>query len=148
MPPLGRRQARHSKHGVVVCGFFRHWLTYIPVRNNLATLHPKNIHVGSATVFGVGGVVYTMVVYGSPPHQRHIACRASSFASAIELACAAHWAFNVPARLRHEMQLPQHMSVVKPVTDAALECGVKLTEKISRSAVHHPQRQARWAPDA
>jgi hypothetical protein len=66
MPPLGRRQARHSKHGVFVCGFFRHWLTYIPVRNNLATLHPKNIHVGSATVFGIGGVVYTMVVYGPP----------------------------------------------------------------------------------
>ena len=50
-------------------------------------------------------------------HQRHIACRARSFASAIELACAAHWAFNVPARLIERMQLPQHMCVVKPVIE-------------------------------
>ena len=50
-------------------------------------------------------------------HQRHIACRARSFASAIELACAAHWALNVPARLIERMQLPQHMCVMKPVID-------------------------------
>lgn len=50
-------------------------------------------------------------------HQRHIACRSRSFSSAIELACAAHWAFNVPARLIERMQLPQHMCVVKPVIE-------------------------------
>jgi DNA-binding transcriptional LysR family regulator len=46
---------------------------------------------------------------------RHIACRARSFASAIELACAAHWACNVPVRLLHRLQVPDHMAVVKPV---------------------------------
>jgi DNA-binding transcriptional LysR family regulator len=48
-------------------------------------------------------------------HPRHIACRVRSFASAIELACAAQFAFNAPARLIKGMQLPDHMAVVEPV---------------------------------
>ncbi|WP_428509614.1 LysR substrate-binding domain-containing protein [Roseateles sp.] len=47
--------------------------------------------------------------------RRHIACRARSFASAIDLACAAHCAFNVPTRLIRDMKLPKHMAVVEPV---------------------------------
>lgn len=46
---------------------------------------------------------------------RHIACRARSFASAIDIACAAHWAFNVPSRLIRHVQLPEHMCFTKPV---------------------------------
>ncbi len=46
---------------------------------------------------------------------RHIACRAPSFATAIDIACAAHWAFNVPARLIQHMTLPEHMCFTQPV---------------------------------
>lgn len=47
-------------------------------------------------------------------HQRKIACRARSFSSAIELACAGHWAFNAPQRFLKNMSLPDHMTVVQP----------------------------------
>jgi DNA-binding transcriptional LysR family regulator len=47
--------------------------------------------------------------------RRHIACRARSFAMAIELACAGHWAANVPVRLIRDVVLPDHMCLSKPV---------------------------------
>lgn len=47
--------------------------------------------------------------------RRDIACRAQSFTTAIDIACNAHWAFNVPARLISRVALPEHMCIVKPV---------------------------------
>ena len=95
------------------------------LRESFLTLLPKsalpltkdrclNLH---HVVLATGEPEPNPVDAGLSQHQRHIACRARSFASAIELACAAHWAFNVPARLIERMQLPQHMCVVKPVIE-------------------------------
>jgi len=47
--------------------------------------------------------------------RRQIACRAQSFTTAIDIACAAHWAFNVPERLIRHVPLPEHMCLIKPV---------------------------------
>lgn len=46
--------------------------------------------------------------------QRKIVCRARSFSSAIELACAGHWAFNAPVRMLKDLALPEHMVLVPP----------------------------------